>query len=66
MNILRDSMSQFSLEARILAVYRARSRKNFFFLFIFFPKEEEKLQEMIQNEEVGGKKKKSLFYLENI
>lgn len=49
-------MSQLSLEARILAVYRARSRKNFFFLFVFLPKEEEKLQEMIQNEEVGGKK----------
>lgn len=50
---LRDSMSQFSLQARILAESTVQEvEKTFFFLFVFFPKEVEKPQKIIWNEEV--------------
>lgn len=45
---LRDSMSQFSLQARILAESTVQEvEKTFFFLFVFFPKEVEKTQKII-------------------
>lgn len=45
---LRNSVSQFSLEARILAESTVQEvAQTFFFLSVFFPKEEEKSQEFI-------------------